>query len=112
MKRAEHQPTGALTLYAGIFCKTWQVRDAGTLLPQHAHAYPHLSLVMSGAVRVWAGEDLLGDYVAPATIKIAANTLHQFLTLAPDVAIACIHSIADAEAAPIMTTEHQYALED
>jgi quercetin dioxygenase-like cupin family protein len=107
MKRAEHQPEGELTLYAGIFCKTWRVSDAGSLLPQHAHAHPHISLIMSGAVRVWAGADLLGDYRAPATVKIAAHMLHQFLTLADNVTIACIHA-EDA----VVVEEHNLDLED
>lgn len=106
-----HQPVGELTLFAGIFLKTWRVCEVGTLLPQHAHSYPHISLVVSGTVRVWAGAELLGDYVAPATIKVAAHTLHQFLTLTPDVVIACIHSVGEAEA-PMVAQEHQLTMED
>ena len=93
MKRAEHQPEQTeLAVYAGIFCKLWSVRDAGTLLPQHAHSFGHLTLIMRGAVRAWRGDDLLGDYRAPAVVKIPADTLHCFLTLTPDCALACIHN--------------------
>jgi hypothetical protein len=97
MKRAEHQPeTISVTIYAGVFVKTWSVRDAVTLLPQHAHEYPHMTLVMRGTVRAWRGEEEsveeLGDFSAPAVIRIPANTLHTFLTLTPDCALACIHN--------------------
>lgn len=97
MKRAEHQPEQTeLVLYAGVFVKTWSVRDAGTLLPQHAHEFPHLTLVMRGTVRAWRGPEEaveeLGDFCAPAVIKIPANTLHHFLTMTPDCALACIHN--------------------
>jgi quercetin dioxygenase-like cupin family protein len=92
MKRAEHQPTSSLCLYAGIFAKTWTVPDSGTLLPQHSHEHQHISYIVSGAVRVWCGEQELGDYAAPAAIKIEARELHQFLTLTDAVTILCIHN--------------------
>lgn len=93
MKRAEHQPEETeIALYAGVFVKTWSVRDAGTLLPQHSHEFPHLTLVMRGAVRVYRADELLGDYRAPATVRIPAGVLHTFLTLTPDCALACIHN--------------------
>jgi hypothetical protein len=99
MKRAEHQPEQtAVCIYAGIFVKTWSVRDVGTLLPQHAHEFSHLTLVMRGAVRAWRGEEMLGDYRAPATIPIPAHAFHTFLTLTPDVALACIHNADHIEA--------------
>jgi len=93
MKRAEHQPEQVeVSIYAGIFAKLWSVADAGTLLPQHAHQFPHLTIIMRGAVRVWRGDDMLGDFRAPAVVKIPADTLHNFLTLTNDVCIACLHN--------------------
>ena len=80
MKRAENQPTSELVLYAGIYCKLWSVPDRGTLLPQHSHVWDHISLIVQGAVRVWRDEDLIGDFKAPAMVKIEAYALHKFLT--------------------------------
>lgn len=98
MQRAEHQPQETeVALYAGLFVKLWSVRDAGTLLPQHAHEYPHLTLVMRGAVRAWRGEEMIGDFRAPAVIRIPADTLHNFLTLTNDVALACVHNADHVE---------------
>ena len=97
MKRAPNQPVGELTLYAGIFLKTWSVADRYTILPQHSHEFPHISLIVRGSVRAWCGEDELGDFHAPATIKIAAHAFHTFQTLVDDVVIACVHALGDAE---------------
>lgn len=110
MKRAERQPYGELTLYAGIYLKTWAVPDRGTLLPQHAHAWDHISYVVSGAVRVWRGGELIGDFVGPAAIKIPAREKHQFLTMSDRVLIACIHASDSAEIE--IAEENNLVLED
>jgi len=109
MKRAENQPTSELVLYAGIYCKLWSVPDRGTLLPQHSHVWDHISLIVQGAVRVWRDEDLIGDFKAPAMIKIEAYALHKFLTLTDNTTIACLHNAdhADPEGEPVIAAEHQ-----
>lgn len=114
MKRAEHQPEETeVALYAGLFVKLWSVRDAGTLLPQHAHSFSHLTLVMRGAVRAWRGEEMIGDFRAPAVIRIPADTLHNFLTLTNDVALACVHNTDHIEGdEPAVSQEAWLKLED
>ena len=109
MKRAENQPTSELVLYAGIYCKIYAVADAWTLLPQHSHEHSHLSFIVQGKVRVWSGDKCLGDFTAPAVVKIEARTFHKFLTLCDDVMIACIHNAdhADPEGEPVIAAEHQ-----
>lgn len=98
MKRAEHQPvTVALTLFAGIYAKAYTVPDAGTLLPQHSHQFGHVTAVTSGTVRAWQGDELLGDFHAPALLSIPAHTFHQFLTLTPAVGLICIHNADHVE---------------
>jgi uncharacterized RmlC-like cupin family protein len=113
MKRAEHQPVSSLMIFAGIFCKVWHVRDAGTLLPQHSHEHPHITLVVRGSVRVWRGERMDGDYHAAAMIKIPARQEHRFLTLCDDVSLACIHNVDHLEAdEPAIHATHDLELED
>jgi len=113
MKRAENQPTSELVLYAGIFCKLWYVADRGTLLPQHAHGHPHISLIVQGEVRVWRDDKLIGDFSAPAAIKIEARALHKFLTLTDSVTIACLHNADHAlDGEPVVAEEHQLVMED
>lgn len=114
MKRAVNQPVGELVLFAGIFCKLWTVADRYTLLPQHSHEFPHISLLVQGEVRVWRDDELVGDFSAPAGIKIDAHTLHSFLTLSDNVTIACIHNAdhADPDGEPVIAAENNLVMED
>jgi len=114
MKRAPNQPTSELLIYAGIYAKLWHVADAGTLLPQHAHRHSHISLVATGSVRVWQDDTLIGDFRAPAMVKIPAQALHKFLTLDDDVCIVCIHNAdhADPDGEPPIAAAHALELED
>jgi quercetin dioxygenase-like cupin family protein len=111
MKRTEHQPESSLCLYAGIFAKTWTVRDRGTLLPQHSHVWSHISYIVSGVVRVWCGDEQLGDFAAPCAIKIAAHEPHTFLTMTDNVTILCLHN-ADHLDETGEPTVHTLELED
>jgi mannose-6-phosphate isomerase-like protein (cupin superfamily) len=111
MKRAANQPTTEIAIYGGIYVKTHTVADAGTLLPQHAHVYSHISMIVSGSVQVWCGDEDMGDYHAPAMVKIAAHKLHKFQTLTPGVVIACIHSVGEADAV-LVAQEHVVEMED
>lgn len=114
MKRAEHQPeTISVTIYAGIYYKQYRVPDAGTLIPQHSHEWPHLTALLQGCVRVYRADEMLGDYRAPAVVQIPAGVLHTFLTLTPDVCMACIHNadhIEDGE--PAVAQRADLQLED
>jgi hypothetical protein len=114
MKRAPNQPVDELVLYAGIYLRTWTVPDANTLLPQHAHRWDHLSLIVSGAVAVYeivdGGSHHIGNFTAGQTVKIAALAKHSFLTRAPNTVIACIHATEAAEVE--IAAEHQLQMED
>jgi hypothetical protein len=108
MKRASNQPvTTALTIFAGVYAKAYTVPDAGTLLPQHSHKTGHVTAITAGAVRAWRGEELLGDFHAPAMLSIPAHTLHRFLTLVPVVQLLCIHNADHIENdEPAVAAEH------
>ena len=115
MKRAEHQPTSDIAIYAGIYCKTYRVPDAGTVLPQHAHDFPHLTLVIAGTVCVHSENRCLGEFTAPMTIRIAARMLHTFTTLTPDCVLVCIHNAdhIDADGEPTVFADLKHPeLED
>lgn len=92
----------------GVFGKTIALSHSGMMIPQHAHAYPHVSVLVRGSVRAWADGKLLGDFVAPVGITIVANVKHTFLTLSNDTIILCVHDIGIAEAVEI-TGEHQFS---
>ncbi|HEV2674162.1 MAG TPA: hypothetical protein VGV37_06430 [Aliidongia sp.] len=104
---AEEQPVTIDTKMAdGVFAKSILVREADTVIPQHAHAYDHSSFLASGAVRAWADDVLLGDFQAPEGILIRAGVKHRFQTLAPFTVIICIHNLHGEEAVKILE-EHQ-----
>ena len=106
MKRAENQPVETvMCLWGGIFAKAYTVPDADTLLPQHAHVGPHVSAITHGAVHAWAGDEYLGEFRAPAFIKIAAGVKHSFRTLEPETCLICIHAL-DVEDVPIHEEHH------
>lgn len=111
MKRADNQPTSDLTLFAGIFLKTYTVPDAMTMLPQHSHSHPHISLIISGSVRVWCEDRLLGQFIGPAAVKIEARQKHSFLTLTPGVVFACIHATDAVDDEALVSEHHHLELE-
>lgn len=87
----------------GIFIKQMLLKEAGTLIPQHAHAYDHTSMLAKGRVRAWVGDELMGEFEAPAPIFIKARVKHTFLSLEPDTLIYCIH-----RSTPVIVEEHQF----
>lgn len=91
------EPTSDLVIYAGCFVKLWHIPRAETVLDQHVHAHPHLSLIVAGRVRVFCAGASLGEFVAPALVKVEANRLHHFVALTDDVCIACIHAVGTAD---------------
>lgn len=90
---ALEQPHGAEFIGGGVFVKQMLVKHSGTIVPQHAHAYDHMTLVMRGEVGVWSGNQFIGFYAAPASIVIRANVLHEFVTETDDVECLCIHPV-------------------
>ena len=88
-------PTSDLTIYGEVFCKLWSIPAPRTMVEQHVHDYDHLTILMSGRVRVFAGGDDKGVKEAPALIKIPAYTSHAFLSLSEDVRFACVHAVKE-----------------
>lgn len=85
------QPYGVEAEADGVFVKQMVVPHAQTIVPQHAHAYAHLTMLAKGSMEVWAEAAFLGRFQAPAPIYIEANVKHSFLTLEDDTIAYCIH---------------------
>lgn len=103
-----HQPeTVDIKIVDGIFIKSMHLLYAGMSVPQHAHAYDHLSFIASGSVRVEADGIVLGDFVAPVGIVIKARVKHLFTTLASNTLLLCIHNVASSEGEIAIHEEHQ-----
>ena len=79
-----------------VFIKQMQFEKAGCIVAQHSHVYAHTTLVASGSVRVWRGEEdeLLGDFAAPSRIYIPAETKHKIMALEDKSLAYCIHNVA------------------
>lgn len=99
----EHQPVSTdIRMADGVFVKTL-VLEAGLLVPQHAHKFAHVSVLVRGSIRAWAGDDYLGTFIAPVGLTIAANIKHTFMSLTPAVLL-CVH---DIDTALDVEAEHQ-----
>lgn len=90
-------PTSDLVVFAGIFCKLWHIPTAGTVAEAHTHTWDHLTLIMSGRVRMFSDGAELGEFAAPAVIRIMANKQHWMTALTDNVTVACVHAVGEAE---------------
>jgi hypothetical protein len=90
---ADQPPVWEHTSVDGVFVKQMYLKDAGTLVPQHAHVFDHTTMLAVGSVRVWVDGVLQGDFMAPAPLFIKAKVKHSFLSLEPDTLLYCIHNI-------------------
>lgn len=75
-----------------VFIKQMVLDKAGCFVDQHAHAYDHTTMVATGAIRVWRGEDLIGDFEAPSRVFIPAKTMHKMMALKDNTIGYCIHN--------------------
>ena len=83
-----------------------EIPDAGTLTPQHSHAYEHMTFLARGTVRVSRDGAEPREYRAPDAITIPARAKHLFETLTPSVLLLCIHNTARAGVIEVVE-EHQ-----
>lgn len=101
---AQCQPYGnEFTGADGVFFKEMRVPRAGTLIPQHSHAYDHTSYLVTGSVEVEGKR-----YDAPAPIYIPANRMHTFLTLVDDTFVLCVHNVSRTGSVEIREENQPY----
>lgn len=81
----------------GIYFRWWALEKKGQWVPQHAHAYDHATMIVSGAVSLWVhdGETWthVADYAAPAVIEIKARKVHAFFAQEDNTRICCVHNL-------------------
>jgi quercetin dioxygenase-like cupin family protein len=106
-KVAPEQPYGVeIKMADGMFVKQMAIPRAGTVIPQHAHVYDHVSMLALGSVYVLRDGKDAGLFYAPTGIFIPANCKHTFKSLEDNTVIYCIHRIDRADAVEI-AEEHQ-----
>lgn len=90
------------TIADDVFVRHIPIPIAGSIVPQHAHRYDHVTFVASGALFAWADGKPLGRYAAPAPIVIPAGVKHIFQTLEHDTVLLCIHNAARPDVAAVV----------
>jgi quercetin dioxygenase-like cupin family protein len=107
-------PITDLKLVDNVFVKMHQFINIGDTHQGHAHAFDHITLLSSGAVKMVHdnGED---EYKAPHLIVTPKGVKHQFTALEPDTVFCCIHAVRDGDglndvASPDITPEQAFEL--
>ncbi len=88
-------PPIGVELYADdwLFCKLMGPLAAGTVVPQHAHEYDHVTLLLVGALDMWIDGVPHGVQRAPKAIAIKAGAKHLFRALHDGSLAACVHNL-------------------
>lgn len=87
-----------------VFLKRFVV-PSPAILPQHSHAYEHLTMLVRGSVKLWNGEDI-EHYDAPAAIVVPAGVKHTFVTLEANTEFWCIHNTLRREIVEVLEEHH------
>lgn len=78
----------------------------GEIIPQHAHAYPHISVIGAGSVRVWKDGVWSGTYKAPQQIVIEAGVKHLFHVLEDKTVVLCVHNVSRSGSIDVLEEHH------
>lgn len=76
-----------------IWVRTYTVPKAKTIISQHVHTHDHITLVSNGSVEAWQDGELMGQFNAPAVIRIPAGKKHAFKALTDNVLLSCLHNL-------------------
>jgi len=109
---ADQPITADIRLTDDLFVKTAIVQRAGTVIPQHAHSYDHVTLLAVGRMAVWADDAPLGEFTGPTGILIRAQVKHRMQTLTDGVVFACIHALHGTDDVEIHEEHHLVFGED
>jgi quercetin dioxygenase-like cupin family protein len=92
----------------GIAIKQMYLKQAGTMVPQHAHRYDHTSMLATGSIRMWKEGQFIADFTAPCPIFIKRGIKHTFQSLEDHTLIYCIHNASRLGRIEIVA-EHQFS---
>lgn len=107
-------PITDLKLVDNVFVKMHQFINIGDTHQGHAHAFDHITLLSSGAVKM-VHDNGEQEYKAPHLIVTPKGVKHQFTALEPNTVFCCIHAIRDGDglndvASPDITQEQAFEL--
>ena len=95
-RRGDEPESTDLCLADDIMVKSTRFAGAGMVIPQHVHAYDHVSVCAAGAARVEAGGVTIKHLRAGQSMVIEAGVAHRFITLLPETVILCVHNVRRA----------------
>lgn len=76
-----------------IWVRAYSIKKASTVISQHVHTHDHITLLSNGSIEGWKDGECLGQFDAPAIIKIPAGCKHAFTALTDDVILCCLHNL-------------------
>ena len=76
-----------------IWVRAYTISKSKTVLSQHVHTHPHVTLISHGAVEAWQDGESMGRFDAPAVITIPAGKKHAFMALTDNVTLCCLHNL-------------------
>jgi len=104
--KVEQPPIVEWVMADGVFIKQMWMKKKGFMVPQHAHAYDHASMLAKGSVSLFKDGAFVSNLFAPKPVMIEKGVKHAFLSLEDDTLIFCIHNLHGADAVRILE-EHQ-----
>lgn len=93
----DEQPVEYVDDVGGLFFRAVCLKSAGDVIPQHSHAHDHVTLIASGAARVWVDGEYLGEFSAFRAIEIKASKHHIFQAREPNTRLVCCHQLNGKE---------------
>lgn len=106
IRKLQDQPLQTDIKIEGQYFFKHAIFPKDSYIPQHSHSTDHISLVTTGAVRLWRDDVLVGDFYAFSAIPIAAHTKHLFLALEPMTTVVCVHRLDENGDLPTHHDEH------
>lgn len=95
-----------VTTADGVWIKRYTFPAAGSIVAQHAHAWDHTTMIVSGAVYLWKNGALDGRHDGPKCLFIEAGVKHTFQTIENDTTVLCIHNARHPQVAAVLD-EHR-----
>lgn len=82
---------------AGMYFRSYLIRQAGVRVPQHDHPYDHATYCGSGSAAVFVDGYHKDIISAGEAYLIKAHQKHEFESLVPNTRLTCVHDTRSAE---------------
>ena len=90
-------------VYGNIWIREMRFRKGDVKNP-HVHKFDHITVVTSGKVEVYLGNDLLVTLVAGGKVKVPAGQAHKIIAL-EDSSAMCMQAFRDKDLEEVVLTD-------